>query len=109
MNINHDLRGILSKPPPVHRYEVNLDCKLITVGELFKTSFYAFAFERGQKSEQLRKRVNKALLEMHDTGAQQVEQIKQKVDFWAEIVKKMTGGTPEVRSDKSLTLLKFDI
>ena len=74
--LNHDLRGRSSQLPLVHRYEVNLDCKLITVGELFKTSFYAFAFERGQKSEQLRKRVNKALLEMHDTGAQQVEEIK---------------------------------
>ena len=29
--------------------------------------------------------------------------------FQTTTAKKMTGGTPEVRSDKSLTLLTFDI
>jgi len=65
---------------PLARYEVRQDCTLITVGEVFKTSFYAFAFERGQKSQQLRKRVNTALLDMHDTGAQQLLETK----WWGE-------------------------
>ena len=81
VGLNLDLRLTSSQLPPVDRYEVRQDCTLITVGEVFKTSFYAFAFERGQKSQQLRKRVNTALLEMHDTGAQQVADIIFEVFF----------------------------
>ena len=51
----------------IGEYEVNKDCNLIIVGERFRETHFAFAFPRGQY-EGLRKRVNKALLELEDNG-----------------------------------------
>ena len=59
----------------IGEYEVNKDCDLIIVGEWLRTNHFAFAFPRGQY-EGLRKRVNKALLELEDNGV--METLKRK-------------------------------
>ena len=59
----------------IGEFEVNKDCDLIIVGERFRTTYFAFAFPRGQY-EGLRKRVNKALLELEDNGV--METLKRK-------------------------------
>ena len=33
---------------PLVEYEVNADCSLATIGDYFKTSYYAFAFQRSE-------------------------------------------------------------
>ena len=33
---------------PLVEYEVNADCSLATIGDYFKTGYYAFAFQRSE-------------------------------------------------------------
>ena len=78
----------------IGEYAVNKDCDLIIVGDHFRSTHFSFAFPRGQ-GDGLRKRVNKALLELEDNGV--METLRRK--WWKE----------ELSSCKVIQPIKYQI